>query len=84
MVVSRRGGRGSRGVSSLFELKVELRMFNSQKKCLKRHIQQCSRPRDIGPCSRKINHTRHSLGVSVAKNTKCRISEPGRPTRHPL
>ena len=47
MVVSLRGGRigtyyyvySSRGVSPLFELKVELSMFNSQKKCFKRHIQ---------------------------------------------
>ena len=39
LVVSRRGR--SRGVSPLFELKVELRRptFNSQKKCFKNHIQ---------------------------------------------
>ena len=30
--------------------------------------------------ARKINRTRHSFGVSVAKNNKCRISEPGKHT----
>ena len=70
-------------MSPLFELKVELLTFNSQKKMLQkpystcRPPNQCSRSRDIAPClirmSCKINRTRHSLGVSVAKNIKCRI-----------
>ena len=64
-------------MSPLFELKVELRTFNSQKKCFKRHLQHVGPinvrgpASDIASClirmSSKINRTRHSLGVSVAK-----------------
>ena len=43
--------RSSRGVSPLFELKVELRTFNSQKKCLKRHIQHVDPINVRGPAT---------------------------------
>ena len=71
-------------MSPLSELKVELCTFNSQKKYFKRHIQHCvsmfEAPRYCPMFYSnvaKINSARHSLGVSVAKNTKSRISEPG-------
>ena len=79
-------------MSPLFELKVQLRTFNSQKKYFKRHIQHCvglsmfEVPRYFPMFYSnvaKMNSTRHSLGVSVAKNIKCRISEPGRYTDLP-
>ena len=86
MVVSRRGGRRhslllcrSRGVSPLFELKVELRTFNSQKNTSNAIFNTVSMFETPRYCPTfysnvaKINSTRHSLGVSVAKNTKCRI-----------
>ena len=76
----------SRGVSPLFELKVELRRVLRvivRKKCFKSHIQHVGLGpinvrgpvSDIASClmSSKINRTCHSLGVSIAKNIKCRI-----------
>ena len=74
-------------MSPLFELKVELRTFNSQKNtpnAIFNTVYQCSRPRElILYCPMfysnvaKINSTRHSLRVSVAKKYQNVASEPG-------